>query len=182
LNIFHLDNDPVKAAVMHNDKHVVKMILEAAQMLSTTHRMVDGTEVIGKSPTGRKQKQYILSDYVMNATLYKAVHYNHPSTVWTRQSKQNYQWHYDLFVALCDEYTHRYGKVHKTDEKLREALRNVPNNLPDTGLTRFAEAMPQECIDTKDPVQSYRNYYMQEKAGFAVWTKREKPQWFKEES
>lgn len=178
MNIFHLDNSPEQAALYHCDRHVVKMILEAAQMLSTTHRMIDGTEIIGKSPTGRKQKQYILTDNEMDNILYKAVHYNHPSTVWTRQSVQNYEWHYRLFEALCDEYTHRYGKIHATDAKLREYLRRVPKGLPNTGLTRFAEAMPPECIDTTDPVQSYRKYYMQEKASFAVWTKRSQPQWF----
>jgi len=177
VNIFHLDNDPKIAAQYHNNKHVVKMILEAAQMLSTAHRMIDGTEITGKSPTGRKQKQYILSDNGMDNILYKAVHYNHPSTVWTRQSKQNYQWHYELFEALCDEYTYRYNKVHASDTKLRELLRNVPNGLPDTGLTPFAKCMPEEC-KVSDPVQSYQNYYMQEKASFAIWTKRDTPNWF----
>ena len=177
MNIFHLDNSPEQAAIYHNDKHVVKMILEAAQMLSTAHRMIDGIEIIGKSPTGRKQKQYVLIDREMDNVLYKAVHYNHPSTVWTRQSVDNYKWHYRLFVALCNEYTYRYNKVHASDTKLRKLLSNVPKRLPDTGLTPFAKCMPDEC-KVSDPVQSYHNYYMQEKSSFAIWTKRDTPNWF----
>lgn len=181
MNIFHLSNSPVEAALYHNDRHCIKMILEAAQMLSTAHRMIDGVEIIGKSPTGRKQKQYHLNDSVMNLTIYKAVHYNHPSTVWTRASLQNYKWHYALFEALCDEYTYRYGKIHKTDEKLRKILRTPPKNIPDVGLTPFAQCMPESCKD-KDPVKAYRKYYMQEKADFCVWKKRSVPSWFKIET
>ena len=177
MNIFFLHNEPDIAAIHHCDKHVVKMILEAAQMLSTAHRMIDGVEIVCKSPTGRKQKHYHLSDSVMNLTLYKAVHYNHPSTVWTRASQQNYEWHYALFEALCNEYTYRYGKIHKTDEKLREILRTPPKNIPNIGLTPFAQCMPEYCKDS-DPIEAYRSYYINEKKDFAKWTKRSQPNWF----
>ena len=62
MNIFYLDHDVRKCAEMHNDKHTVKMILEYAQLLSTAHRVLDGTVVIGNSKTGRKQVRYVLSD------------------------------------------------------------------------------------------------------------------------
>jgi len=177
MNIFILDNEPTTAAHLHCDKHVVKMILEAAQMLSTTHRMLDGTEVIGRSPTGRKQKQYILADSLKSLLLYKAVHMNHPCTVWTRKSLQNYNWHYELFTALCDEYTYRYGKVHETDRKLRELLAEPPKNIDDIGLTPFPQCMPDYCKNA-DTIAAYRSYYLNEKKDFARWTKRSQPNWF----
>lgn len=43
MNIFVLDRDPYIAASYHCDKHVVKMICEYAQLLSTAHRQLDGT-------------------------------------------------------------------------------------------------------------------------------------------
>ena len=177
MNIFFLHNEPDIAAIHHCDKHVVKMILEAAQMLSTAHRMIDGTELVGKSPTGRKQTQYILTDSAKDFILYKAVHMNHPCTVWTRESKQNYEWHYDLFVSLCEEYTHRYGKVHETDRKLRELLATAPVNIEDKGLTQLPQCMPEYCKDS-DPIEAYRSYYINEKKDFAKWTKRSQPNWF----
>ena len=45
MNIFYLNKDPKIAAMEHNDKHCVKMILEYAQMLSTAHRELDGDEI-----------------------------------------------------------------------------------------------------------------------------------------
>jgi len=115
MNIFYLDNAPKLCAEMHVDKHCVKMILEYAQLLSTAHRVIDGTLVDGYSKTGRKQKRYVLSDS-RDTTLYSATHINHPSAIWVRQSEQNYRWLFTLFCELLDEYTHRYGKLHACDD------------------------------------------------------------------
>lgn len=178
MNIFRLDNDPVIAAQLQCDKHVVKMILESGQMLSTTHRVLDGTLSQRISPAGRKLTYY---EHSMDDILYKAVHVNHPSTLWTRESKANYQWHYDHFIGLCDEYTYRYDKVHTTFKKLGEFLQTPPVNIPDIGETTFKLAMGAnpECIVPNDPVQSYRNFYMTKQDRFKmVWTKREIPEWF----
>jgi hypothetical protein len=180
MNIFVLDNDPVIAAQLQCDKHVVKMIVETAQLLSTAHRMLDGTLEQRLSKSGRKQKYYALPD-PDESIYYKACHHNHPSGIWTRESNTNYNWLYDHFIALCDEYTYRYGKVHATDTKLRDALRAVPKNIPDTSLTPFKLAMGSnpECIDNSDPVGSYRSYYKTKKDRFKMaWTKRNTPEWF----
>jgi len=112
--------------------------------------------------------------------LYKACHFNHPSTVWTRESKANYQWHYKHFIALCDEYTYRYGKVHSTDTKLRIALQQIPTNIPEKHMTPFKLAMGSnpECI-LEDAVESYRRFYETKQKRFTmVWTKRPVPKWF----
>ena len=125
MNIFVLEDCPVKAAEVQCDKHVVKMIVESGQMLSTAHRMLDGNLEVYINANGRKARRYNLSDW-RQQVLYKAVHYHHPCTVWTMESSENYLWHYIHFVALCDEYTHRYGKVHMTDTKLRYVLQVIP--------------------------------------------------------
>ena len=128
MNIFYLHEDPVRSAQLHCDKHVVKMIIEYAQMLSTAHRMLDGTQYIDQS-SGRRIKRWRLANPYMESFLYKASHINHPSAVWVRENAIQYQYMYDMFVALCDEYTYRYGKVHMTDDKLREMLNVLPQNI-----------------------------------------------------
>lgn len=182
MNIFVLDTDPVKAAQLQCNAHVVKMIVESAQMLSTVHRMLDGEPTLAPSKSGKnKVKAWLLGDY-RNEKLYKAVHMNHPCTVWTRESKENYEWHYTHFVALCDEYTYRYGKTHKTDTELRDILREAPKHIPSKGLTLFPLAMKSnpECMFPDDPVKSYRMFYQTKQDRFKMaWTKREVPEWFK---
>lgn len=181
MNIFYLDYDPKASAEMHIDKHVVKMILEYAQLLSTAHRVLDGILTDGVSQSGRKRKQYILDDK-RNEVLYSATHINHPSAVWVRQHAVNYAYLYNLFTATCDEYTYRYGKVHATDAKLRAALMNQPNNIFSDNKTRVwhgpTPAMPDECKIPGDHIASYRKYYIDKKSEMAKWTNREPPQWF----
>ena len=114
MNIFILDPNPKEAARLQCDKHVVKMILESAQMLSTSHRMLDGTLEYRPSVSGKRMvKYYKHPDQVAEDNLYKAVHFDHPCTEWTMETKENYMWHYEHFLALGDEYTYRYGKHHK---------------------------------------------------------------------
>ena len=135
MNIFVLNEDPIIAAQEQCDKHVVKMIVESAQMLSTVHRMVDGTMERRPSKSG-SMLQYFKLDDEREDILYKACHYNHPSTVWSRESCCNYTWHYNHFIALCDEYSYRYDKIHATDIKLRKILKNLPDNI-DTLLDQY---------------------------------------------
>lgn len=174
MNIFHLDNDPVIAAQMMCDKHIPKMIVEAAQMLSTAHRMLDGTMMRRPSKSGKRMVNYYeLPDPHLDEVVYNAVHFNHPSTVWTRESKDNYQWHYKHFLTLCDEFVFRFGKQHLTYEKLSDILSVSPTNIPDIGLTRFKCAMSAypDLLKLPDPVQSYRAFYKVDKAKFAKWEK-----------
>lgn len=182
MNLFILDKDPVKAAQLQCDKHVVKMIVESAQMLSTAHRMLDGKLTRAPSKSGKTMsKHWILPDDREDA-LYKAVHMNHPCTVWTMKSNNNYTWHWIHFAALCDEYTHRYGKVHTTDTLLREKLKQLPCSIEVGPLTQQPLAMKgnPECMYPNDPVRSYREFYQTKQGRFKmVWTKREIPEWFK---
>ena len=159
MNIFYTYNDPVLAAQSLPDKLVVKMPLESAQMLCTT------------------QRYYFHSSYCDQLEIYKTAYLNHPCTIWARESLENYNWLQKHFVALCDEYTYRYGKVHASDTKLRRTLSYIPASMPSLGLTPIAQAMPDQYKNA-DPVVAYRNYLINEKH-YAAWNKaRPKPNWW----
>jgi hypothetical protein len=152
MNIFVLDKDPVLAAKYQCDKHVVKMCLETAQILCTALRRY-GVD-----------------------TPYKAAHKNHPCTLWAGDSLTNFLWLYDHGVALCKEYTLRYGKVHKSEAVINSTL-DKSGILPSKGPTPFAQAMPEVYKD-ECPVTAYRNYYLGEKLVFSKW-KTQTPYWVK---
>jgi hypothetical protein len=173
MNIFYLDNDPQKCAEMHVDKHVVKMILEYAQLLSTAHRVLDGTTERGTSKSGRQKTIYRLSDHRDNV-LYSATHNNHPSAVWVRQSKENYKWLYCLWRECMEEYTYRYGKNHAC-ERLIDSLCVAPINIADKGFTEPTPAMPDEFKIAGNSIQSYMNYYLGAKTRMFSWKKRDVP-------
>jgi len=153
MNIFVLDKDPFKAAQMQCDKHIVKMILETAQLLC--------------------------SIFPENTAPYKRTHYNHPCSKWTRESYGNYAWLIHHGLALCDEYTYRYNKQHKCRDIILwchyYGRIEYFNSLE---LTPFSKCMPEECKND-DIVDSYRNYYITNKKSIAKWTKREIPVWWK---
>ena len=180
MNIFYLDHDVRKCAEMHNDKHTVKMILEYAQLLSTAHRVLDGEQTPWfTTAAGRKKREWMLYDDRQNI-LYAATHLNHPSAVWVRQSTENYLWLSNLLVALCEEYTHRYGKTHKVerDGLCFVLLKNVPANIGNKGWSEPTPAMPDEVKIPGDSIASYRNYYINNKSHLANWKKRSIPQWY----
>jgi len=159
MNIFYLDTNPVVCAVYHCDKHVVKMVLEYAQILSTVHHLRE-TDVA----------QYV----------YKATHVNHPCVLWANESKVNYAILLVLFHFLSSEYTHRYYKIHKS-YGLYEHLMHVPEALPlgEGGMTPLPMCMPDAYRnDNGDVVEAYRAYYCGDKARFAKWTNRNVPYWF----
>ena len=185
MNIFILHENPTIAAQLQCDKHAAgKMAVESAQMLSTAHRMLDGTVMKAPSKSGKRMvNKYVHPDPEMDELLYNAVHFNHPCTVWNMQTTANYRWHFEHFIALCNEYTYRYGKKHLTDTKLRHVLAKYPKNLPKKKLTPFALAMQHQpqCIDRNDPVKSYRDSYNTKQDNFKmVWSKRPTPEWFVE--
>ena len=172
MNIFALDTCPIKSAQFMCDKHIVKMAIEVAQILSTAHRYLDGIHSV-EIINGRKKKVWTLSDDRENV-LYKTTHINHPSTVWARQTNNNYNWLFCHFVAILDEYTHRYGKIHATS-RLVDYLRNTPRNIPVGYLQSFACAMDSKYIISDNSVDNYRNYYKVGKGHLHSWKNREIP-------
>lgn len=160
MNIFYLDHNPYNSAEMMSDKHVVKMILESAQILSTAHRVLDGQPYTHVSKKGRKVKRY--NHPLYDDRLYQSAYANHPCNVWVRESHENYRWLYDHFAGLCFEYTKRFNKIHKADEQLHVRLSFLPNNIPNKRMTPAPQAMPRKYHDT-DSIVAYRNYYRAEK-------------------
>jgi len=177
MNIFYVSESPIDAAQALVDKHVVKMILESAQLLSTAHRFLDGEEIEGQSKTGRKARRWKLFD-AREDVLYQATHINHPSAVWCRQSIENYNWLVDHFYELSFEYTHRYGKIHKCFQgDLAYMLQSPPKNLTEYHWTPMPSCMAPEYIISEDPLTNYRNYYIMGKSNLHKWTNRQPPEW-----
>jgi hypothetical protein len=172
MNIFVLDPDAATSARMMCDKHVVKMILESCQLLSTAHHVLDGEPVIGK---GKKKEYKTYSNGNMN--ICRCTMINHPCTIWTRETRANYLWLWKHAHALCKEYTRRYGKVHVMEKMLMDELYDPPANITKDKLTPFAQAMPEQYKNS-DAAIAYRNYYIHEKARFAKWKFTEEPEWF----
>ena len=176
MNIFYISEDPKQAAEWMVDKHVVKMILESAQLLSTAHRLLDGTLEAGKSKTGRNVKRWRLND-ARDSVIWQATHVNHPSAIWCRTSVENYLWLVDHFYALMEEYTHRYGKVHKCKGDLSYMLQSPPHGLRDFDWTPMPSAMADEYKISTDALTNYRNYYKIGKSRMHKWTNRQPPEW-----
>ena len=164
MNIFYFyDKDESdsfkKSAEAQPDKMLVKMPLETAQMLCTAHRELDGNEWADKQG------------------LYKRAYWNHPYTIWARESSSNYMWLYEHFLALGEEYKYRYGREHASIIKLAKPLLCIPDNIKTGAMTPPAQAMPEEYKD-EDATVAYRNYCINEKH-YAKWERnRPKPAWW----
>lgn len=137
----------------HADKHVVKMILEYAQLLSSVHHMTG---------TGNEQ-------------MYKLTHKNHPDAIWARQSLQNYEYLFSLAILLGEEYTCRYNKQHASI-KIIEQL-PFPT-LADKGFTEPPKCVHDDFKNVEDTVEAYRKYYNRDKAYMCAWKNRPIPEWF----
>lgn len=156
MNIFLLDFDPKKAARFHCDKHVVKMILETAQLLYCAHWMINSALLLPNA--------------------YRKTHPNHPCAVWTRESLANYDWLSDLGMALCDEFVFRYGHAHKTHAHLMWLSVHRPA-IPNLGITEIRQAMP-DIYKRANPVEAYRAFYRENKMilrGIVHYSKRSPP-------
>jgi len=135
------------------DKHVVKMIVESAQMLSTAHH-VHNSEFVGE--------------------VYRKSFVNHPCTRWVCETSKNYDWLFRHFMELIGQYSLRYGKVHKCSS-LVPSLKHNPCVVG--SLTPFVLAMPEKYVQ-KNVVGAYRNYYVGEKSYFAKWKLGNLPKWY----
>jgi uncharacterized ubiquitin-like protein YukD len=176
MNIFFLDENPKIAAQMHFDKHVIKMILESAQLLCTAHRKIDGIEYIDTS-SGRKIKRWKLQNIELENILYKATHVNHPTSIWVCENKQNYQWTFKLFHYLIKEYSYRFNKEHKCKNLLKHLI-NSPKNTPNSfEKTIIPQVMEKQYIIPNNPVKGYQNLYKYGKKHLFKYTKRKQPNW-----
>nr|WP_320009442.1 pyrimidine dimer DNA glycosylase/endonuclease V [uncultured Desulfobulbus sp.] len=153
MNIFVLDLDIERCARYHCDQHVVKMILESAQIACTALNL----------------KGF--------ATPYKSTHVRHPCIRWAGESYDNFLWLVRLARALNSEYCYRYEKT--KDHNSIAVLDQIESiGFESLGLTEFPQAMPEQYRVVGDPVAAYRNFYKGDKRKFARWTKRNPPAWF----
>lgn len=182
MNIFYLDRDPKIASEFHCNKHVVKMILESAQMLCTAHWLSmpaykQGTAA-GERPKAVIERIRIAAPHG-SLPPWGVTHVNHPSAVWTRSALGHYVWHSRLGLELCAEYTKRYLRRHKSEDVHLWLSQNLPN-VPDLGFADPPPCMPDDAKVPGDSVASYRNYYIRYKHRMAVWEPRAAtPFWYK---
>lgn len=200
MNIFYLDQNPFEAARMHSDKHVVKMILESAQILMCNYHKANGF-------TKKKEftDQYItdhFSDFPRRTETgepspYGMTHPNHPSTVWARESLSNFMYTLRLGQELCKEYTRRYNKHHAAEPILDWIENKVPmiiKYFDKIEMTEPALAIAEQLLDptevnrllesinvkptTNKAVNAYRAYYIFHKKDINKWAHSNKPSWY----
>lgn len=159
MNIFVLDSDTKKCAQYHCDKHVVKMIIETAQILSTVHYVID------------KDRYKNLQEFI-----YKETHINHPAIKWASESRMNYIWLSELGLELCKEYTRRFNKVHKSEAVLFLLYKNVPDSGKYT-ITKFPRIFPIHYAHIENTIEAYREYYKEKvRKGIVCYTKTSIPE------
>jgi hypothetical protein len=166
MNIFFLHVNPKKSAQFYFNKHCIKIILEICQMLYTAHWC------------GQTSKDWVFNHnqfFQDELEPYRKTHFNHPTAKWVRQHTANYLYATTLGLELCYEYTRRYGKIHKCQQRLEWLMNNIPPMCNETiqgylsstsipeGCTPVPLAMPDE-YKCPDLVQSYRAYYLGAKA------------------
>ena len=162
MNIFIFSEDIEENVKSHCDKHCVKMIVEYAQLLSTAHHLKESSVDLSK--------------------IYKPTHKNHPSTLWTISSEGNYNYLYNLFIALSKEYSRRYKRVHKTFATLGDILKVPPKGLRSSTRSSFAIVVSNNQDTSKGAVEAYREYFVKEKRHIATWKYSEVPKWFLEKT
>lgn len=187
MNLFILSLDPNDAAKKHCDKHVVKMILEACQMLYTTHWVFAYPHLLSHKSAislSREQKKLALPESILNAPTrkdgeqgFRPVHVHHPCTQWILASRENYIFACELAIALGKEYQFRWSGIHSCTTHAQWLLENIPLELESMGITPFAIAMDNQFKISKDPVECYRYYYKTSKRerGLLKYTKRAIP-------
>jgi hypothetical protein len=185
MNIFVLDENPRIAAEMHCDKHVCKMIIEHTQMLAASYyhtlgisrkkEIAENQEIVNKLFEGFPRKHPDGSDHP-----YAISHVNHPCTVWTRASIENWNWLLECTKELCAQFKLRYKNEHSIKAILNWMESKKPN-LPSTGLTQFATALP-ECYKSYSVIEAYKRYYAYKTSYMKVeWRHSDTPEWFTQE-
>ena len=174
MNIFVVDECPITAARMLCDKHVPKMVVESAQMLASAlrrHGATDDVMPIAKT-TGRP---------------YKGGYHNHPCTVWTSVSQQNFLWLLHHGLPLSAESLKRFHRQHACHAPIYE-MGELFNIIPAGGLTPFARAFNKKLYpflydeERYTAVEAYRTYYSLDKRRFASWDKgTPAPHWWVKE-
>eukprot|EP00930_Biecheleria_cincta_P061015 TRINITY_DN46584_c0_g1_i1.p1 TRINITY_DN46584_c0_g1~~TRINITY_DN46584_c0_g1_i1.p1 ORF type:complete len:315 (-),score=57.47 TRINITY_DN46584_c0_g1_i1:115-1059(-) len=179
MNIFFLHMSPKQCAKMHANIHVVKMIVETAQLLCNVHR---------------RQREHCLPPYMTQRQMaripYKESASGHRklgSMIWVAESLGNYRWAVQLGLELCNEYNAGRGRAagktskHKT-QKVLEWLRDHEPNFKIQRRTPVRTkhlAMPARFKKAETSVQAYRDYYFSKRRTMEmVWPAGKTPLWW----
>jgi len=168
MNIFYLSNLVAICARWHCDKHVVKMILETAQLLYTAHWVLVEEPDFSEAPIRKNGLRG-----------YKSIrNKKHPSAIWVRESLDHYAWLCKLGIYLCKEYNYRFGanKKHACEIHIQWLTANPPSTLISNGWKQPPQAMPQEYRN-EDSIVAYKAYYLGAKRHILNYTKRNSPYW-----
>lgn len=176
MNVFALHNSPKIAAQMMCDKHIIKMIIETAQILSCVldYRYKEEHKTDDLTPS----KQLDLPQY-------PKAHAKHPCTLWAMASTANFDWLRDHLRELCRQYSVRYPnrngtmKAHSLEwtAMVYDAQAQYLE-FPLQQRTPFAQAMP-DAYKSDDAVVAYRTYYLMDKS-FAAWKRVPTPTWYEQ--
>ena len=181
MNIFALSRCPVESAQQMLNKHVVKMPTETCQMLHTNALFNEFADRYGYEPTLRRLKEY---HEETESILMKPAMLNHPSTIWARQNVHNTLWLYNHGLALCEEFTERYGKEHGSFSRILQTpidfdateFLATPPLIAMFDEYRIPNKYGEHCWDYV--IDSYRHYYLEGKWKFAEWRNDRKPSWW----
>jgi hypothetical protein len=192
MNLFFLDANPVKAAQAHADKHVVKMLLEACQLLYTAHWVIFYPHLLeyrAPSKLALVQKFLAIPDSIRTAPPslsrpeepgFRPCHIHHPCAKWVRECATNYKMAAELAIALAEEFRYRYPKkgAHECEKHAHWLLTNLPIYMEDGPATPIIQAMDPQ-YKREDPIEGYRNYYLTSKKdrGLLVYKYRPAPDW-----
>ncbi|MCK6527774.1 pyrimidine dimer DNA glycosylase/endonuclease V [Myxococcota bacterium] len=158
MNLFASDPDPVVAALALDDRRVVKMATETAQILCTVARA-----------------RGIPAPW-------RPTHARHPTVLWVSRRRANWDWALAHGLALADEYRHRFGREHAARAVLEWAAREAAPPADGLPLEPFPQCMP-EALRGTDPHQAYRRFLGQKWSHATVagrpprWTRRTPPPW-----
>jgi hypothetical protein len=164
VNFFYLDSNPQICAQYYCNKHVLKIPIEIAQILSKVHHEL------------KSDINYNLvykNSLVVKNTL--------GPYIWAIESHENYLWTCNLGIELINEYKLRYNKESHKTESILLFLRNNPPKLPKIGITKFRGTNKYDMFQyvSKDPIVCARYNYAEMKCNNDSWTKRNIPDWFK---
>lgn len=165
MNIFATDPDPVKSAIALDDKRLVKMCVETAQILSTAVRKTAGDEVAN------------------NRNLYKSTHANHPCVKWAAEDSAHFAWLIDHGFSLCLEYSIRFGKTHGSMRVIMAISGMFPPCQFPKGMT-FQNSARNASLDfdysdlpVHEAYQAYLRARWRTDKVPPKWTNRQPPEW-----
>ena len=169
MNIFWLALCFIASAAAHCDQHVVKMPLEAAQILYTVRCIRDPSEEWRQRAPLNKSGTHG----------YRPTHVKHPLVVWAAKSRKAYKMVCEYGAALCSEYTRRYEKVHACQEHITWLRRHRPHNFPRRRMGRIPLCTNRggRAKTLEEAVEASREFYTESKSSFARYAHSEKPQW-----